>query len=133
MVLLQKHILQEFTLHNEMSEFKSGKFHISPRISFTVLPRKEKQPLQGDMTVEVGSMDDASPLYIKVRMRGVFLLLPDEPGGEPPAPADFPKQAFTPLFDVIRSYLTGATLMGGMSPFNLPPIDPNRINLEKKD
>lgn len=133
MVLLQKHVLQEFTLHNELSDYKAGSFQVNPRISFSVLPRKENSPMIGDMTVEVGSMDDNSPLYIKVRMRGIFIPIAKPQEGEPIDPKEFHKKAFPLLFDVVRSYLTGATLMGGMTPFNLPPIDPNRINFEKKD
>ena len=87
----------------------------------------------GDMTVEVGSMDDDSPMYLKVKMRGHFLPIAQNQDDALMDIKEFHKQAFPVLFDVVRSFMAGATLMGGMTPFNLPPIDPNRLNFEKKE
>ena len=133
MVLLQKYQLLEFTLHNEFAEHKSASFQVKPQINFNVFPRKEKQPLIGEMTVEVGSMDDNSPMYLKVRMRGVFLPIAQSQDDALLDIKEFHKQAFPILFDVVRTFIAGATLMGGMTPFNLPPIDPNRLNFEKRE
>ena len=133
MVILQKYTLLEFTLHNEFAEHKTTSFQVKPQINFNVFPRKEKQPMVGDMTVEVGSMDDDSPMYLKVKMRGHFLPIAQNQDDALMDIKDFHKQAFPVLFDVVRSFIAGATLMGGMTPFNLPPIDPNRLNFEKKE
>ncbi len=133
MVILQKYTLLEFTLHNEFAEHKTTSFQVKPQINFNVFPRKEKQPMVGDMTVEVGSMDDDSPMYLKVKMRGHFLPIAQNQDDALMDIKDFHKQAFPVLFDVVRSFMAGATLMGGMTPFNLPPIDPNRLNFEKKE
>ena len=133
MVILQKYTLLEFTLHNEFAEHKTTSFQVKPQINFNVFPRKEKQPMVGDMTVEVGSMDDDSPMYLKVKMRGHFLPIAQNQDDALMDIKEFHKQAFPVLFDVVRSFMAGATLMGGMTPFNLPPIDPNRLNFEKKE
>ena len=133
MVILQKYTLLEFTLHNEFAEHKTTSFQVKPQINFNVFPRKEKQPMVGDMTVEVGSMDDDSPMYLKVKMRGHFLPIAQNQDDALMDIKDFHKQAFPVLFDVVRIFMAGATLMGGMTPFNLPPIDPNRLNFEKKE
>ena len=132
MVVLQKYTLLEFTIYNDMAERKSGSFQVKPEINFSVLPRQENRPLIGDLTLTVGSMDDGSPLYIKARMRGQFI--PVAQGSAEPLTdiKEFHKQAFPLLFEVTRAYISGATLAGGLTPFSLPPIDPNRINFEKK-
>ena len=133
MVILQKYFLEEFTLHNEMAEHKPGTFQVKPQINFNVFPRKEKQPMVGDMTIEVGSMDDGSPLYLKVRMRGNFLPIAQSPNDALTDVKEFHRQAFPLLFNVVRTFIAGAMLMGGLTPFNLPPIDPSKLNFEKKE
>ena len=133
MVILQKYTLLEFTLHNEFAEHKSTTFQVKPQINFNVFPRKEKQPMVGDMTVEVGSMDDDSPMYLKVKMRGHFLPIAQNQDDALMDIKEFHKQAFPLLFDVVRTFMAGTTLMGGMTPFSLLPIDPNRLNFEKKE
>ena len=132
MVVLQKYTLMEFSIYNEMNERKVGSFQVKPEINFTVLPRQENKPLIGDITITVGSMDDGSPLYIKLRMRGQFIPVAQNQGDALTDIKEFHKQAFPVLFDVARSYISGVTLMGGLTPFSLPPLDPNRINFEKK-
>ncbi|MBQ3760773.1 MAG: hypothetical protein II875_02035 [Clostridia bacterium] len=132
MVVLQKYTLLEFTIFNDMTERKAGSFQVKPEINFTVLPRQENKPLVGDLTITVGSMDDNSPLYIKARMRGQFIPVAQGPGDALTDIKEFHKQAFPVLFDVLRAYISTATLAGGLTPFSLPPIDPNRINFEKK-
>ena len=133
LVILQKYTLLEFTLHNEFAEHKSTTFQVKPQINFNVFPRKEKQPMVGDMTVEVGSMDDDSPMYLKVKMRGHFLPIAQNQDDALMDIKEFHKQAFPLLFDVVCTFMAGTTLMGGMTPFSLPPIDPNRLNFEKKE
>ncbi|MBQ3669778.1 MAG: hypothetical protein II920_11195 [Clostridia bacterium] len=132
MVVLQKYTLQEFNIFNDMSSSKGGTFQVKPEINFSVMPRQENKPLFGELTITVGSMDDNSPLYIKLRMRGQFMPVAQGPGDALTDVREFHRQAFPVIFDVARSYIAGATLMGGLTPFNLPPIDPNRINFEKK-
>ena len=129
MVVLQKYSLIEFTLHNELGEQKSGSFQLKPQISFSVLPKQENKPFTGELNVEIGNMDDATPLYIKVKLKGFFLYVPQK--DEEPKPLDikeFHRHAFPILFDVARSLISGTTLMGGMTPFSLPPIKPDQIN-----
>ena len=132
MVILQKYTLLEFSIFNEMSSSKSGSFQVKPEINFSVLPRQENKPLIGELTITVGSMDDNSPLYIKLRLRGQFMPVSQGPNDALTDIKEFHRQAFPVLFDVARSYIAAATLMGGMTPFNLPPIDPSRINFDKK-
>ena len=98
MVILQKYTLLEFTLHNEFAEHKTTSFQVKPQINFNVFPRKEKQPMVGDMTVEVGSMDDDSPMYLKVKMRGHFLPIAQNQDDALMDIKDFHKQAFPVLF-----------------------------------
>lgn len=133
MVLLQKYTVQEFELHNELNEHKSGQFQVKPHINFSVFERKDNKPVTGELTMEVGSMDDNSPLYIKIRIRGLFLTLGQNNETAVPDRETFHKQAFPQLFEVARTMIGGFTLMGGMSPFNLPPLDPSKISFDKKD
>lgn len=131
MVLMQKHIIQESTLRNELVPNKNTRFQINPRIQFAVLKKAPEQPTTVcDLSVEIGSMDDDSPLYIKVRMRGVFVSVAQDASGALLEPAEFNTQAFPILFEATRAYISGMMLMGGLTPINLPPIDPNKINFQ---
>lgn len=132
--VLQKHILEELVLHNEMLERHTVQFQIKPEIRFQVFPQKEKQPISTEMSIEIGSMDDGSPLYIKLRMKGLFLLVAKPGENEAPFDAkEFHKQAFVQLFNNARTLISGATLMGGMSPISLPPINPDSLNIQKNN
>lgn len=133
LVVMQKHTLMELTLHNEFPEHKPGSFQIKPQINFTVFPKKDNLPIVGELTIEVGSMDDNSPLYIKVRVRGSFINLAKSESDALIDAKEFHKQCFPLIFNVTSSIVSGAMLMGGMTPINLPPIDPNRLNFEKKE
>ncbi len=130
-VVLNKHILEEFILHNETVDHKNAPFQLKPEIRFQVFPQKDKQPIATEMSVELGNMDDGSPLYIKLRMRGLFTTVGGEAGQPAPDPKEFHKQAFVQLFNCARTLIAGATLMGGMPPFNLPPINPDNLNVQK--
>lgn len=131
MVVMQKNLIQESTLRNELVPGKNTRFQINPHIQFAVLKKAPEQPTTiCDLTVEIGSMDDDSPLYIKVRMRGVFVSVAQDPSQALVDPAEFNKQAFPILFEAARAYIAGTMLMGGLTPINLPPIDPNKINFQ---
>ncbi len=128
MVILQKYTLLEFQLFNNLSEAKVRTLQVKPQINFKVFPRQEKKPLVGELTVEVGSMDDNSPLYIKLKMSGQFIPIAENKEDAIMDIKEFHKQAFPVIFDVARSHIAGTTLMGGLTPFYLPPIDPSHMN-----
>ncbi|MBQ3080772.1 MAG: protein-export chaperone SecB [Clostridia bacterium] len=131
--VLHKHILQEFELHNEMIDKPNHQFQMKPEIRFQVFPQKEKQPISSEMSIEIGNMDDNSPLYIKLRMRGIFLAVA-KPGEDATIdPKEFHKQAFVQLFNHARTLIAGATQMGGMNPISLPPINPDNLNVQKNN
>ncbi len=131
MIVLTKYIVQEFELHNELNDRKPGSIQLNPHINMQVMPIKDAQPVICEMTVEIGSMDDATPLYIKLRLRGIFSRVNEAPVNEESV-KQFHRVSFPILFDIARSYMAGATLMAGMAPFNLPPINPDNINIERK-
>lgn len=133
MVVMQKHIIQESTIRNELVPGKNTRLQINPQIQFAVLKKAPEQPTTlCDLSVEIGSMDDDSPLYIKVRMRGIFVSVAQDPSQALVDPMEFNKAAFPILFEATRAYIAGTMLMGGLSPINLPPIDPNKINFQSK-
>ena len=129
-VVLQKHILEEFVLHNELIDQKNLTLQIKPEIRFQVFPQKDKNPIATELSVEMGNMDDGSPLYIKLRLRGMFLTVAEKENEKIDA-TDFHKQALILLFETARTMISGVTLMGGMKPFCLPPINPANINVQK--
>ena len=129
--VLTKHIIEELTIRNDTIEPHHTPFQIKPEIRFQMFPKQENKPIQTLMTVEIGNMDDNSPLYIKLRVRGLFLSAP-KPGDDEPDDANlFHKLAFTQLFNTARTIISGATLMGGMAPINLAPINPANLNVQK--
>lgn len=132
-VSLTKHILEELVIHNETAEQRRAPFQIKPEIRFQVFPQKEKQPITADINIEIGSMDDNSPIYIKLRMRGMFVATAQSPGDATIDAKDLHKQALVMLFNCARTLIAGATLMGGMAPFNLPPLNPDNLNIQKNN
>lgn len=132
-VVLHKHILQELTIHNETIEQKHAPFQLKPEIRFQVYPQKEKQPIVTELTIEIGNMDDGTPLYMKLRMRGLFMVVAKDTEETKIDAKEFHKQAFMQLFNVARAVISGATLLGGMVPFELPPINPDNINIQKNN
>lgn len=132
-VVLQKHILQELTIRNEIIDLKNAPFQLKPEIRFQVFQQKEKRPIATELTVEIGNMDDGTPLYIKLHLRGLFMVIAKDVEETKIDAKEFHKQAFMQLFKVARSILSGTTLMGGMMPFELPPINPENINIQKND
>ncbi len=129
--VLHKHILEEIVLHNEMLDKPNTQFQIKPEIRFQVFPQKDNQPISSELSIEIGSMDDNSPLYIKLRLKGLFLAVA-KPGEDASIdPKEFHKQAFVQIFNNARTLIAGTTLMGGMNPINLPPINPENLNVQK--
>ena len=131
LAVLHKHIVEELTLLNETMEPGHAPFQLKPEIRFQVFPQKEKQPITTQMSVEIGSMDDNTPLYIKLRLRGIFLPTNQPQENTPADPKEFHKQAFGQLFGVARTIIASTTLIGGMTPINLPPINPDSLNIQK--
>jgi len=129
--VLTKHIIEEITIRNDTIEPHHAPFQLKPEIRFQVFPRQEGKPIQSLMTVEIGNMDDNSPLYIKLRLRGLFLSAPKPGDDTPDDPQEFHKNAFAQLFNTARTIISGTTLLGGMSPINLLPINPNNLNVQK--
>lgn len=132
-IVLHKHILEEFVLHNETIDQKHGTMQIKPEIRFQVFPQKDKNPIATELSVEIGNMDDGSPLYMKLRLRGMFLTVAQNQDETKVDAKEFHKQALIQLFNVARTLLAGTTLMGGLTPFNLPPINPENINVQKSN
>jgi len=132
-VVLHKHILEEFVLHNEMIDQKHAPMQLKPEIRFQVFPQKGNNPIATEMSLEIGNMDDGSPLYLKLRVRGLFLNIAQNQDEAKIDAKEFHKQAFVQLFNVVRTLIAGTTLMGGMTPFNLPPINPDNMNMQKND
>lgn len=131
LAVLHKHIIEEITIRNETMEPGHAPFQLKPEIRFQVFPQKDKQPITTQMTVEIGSMDDNTPLYIKLRVRGLFLPTNPQTENAPADPKEFHKQAFGQLFGVARTVIASTTLIGGMTPINLPPINPDSLNIQK--
>ncbi|MBQ5770091.1 MAG: hypothetical protein IIW08_02840 [Clostridia bacterium] len=131
LAVLHKHIIEEITIRNETMEPGHAPFQLKPEIRFQVFPQKDKQPITTQMTVEIGSMDDNTPLYIKLRVRGLFLPTSQSAESAPVDPKEFHKQAFGQLFNTARTIIASATLLGGMTPINLPPINPDNLNIQK--
>lgn len=131
--ILQKYMLQELTIRNEMPERPGEPLQLKPEIRFQVFKQSEGKPIAAELTLEIGSMDDNSPLYIKVKMRGLFAVLSRGEDDRKPDAADLHRQALIILFNYARTLIAGATQMGGMAPFSLPPMNPDNINIQKQD
>jgi len=131
--LLQKYTLEELTIRNEMLEHKTLSVPVNPRISYRVSPQEGKLPFIGTMSIEIGSMDDESPLYVKVTLKAVLLSL-SKKGEEGEFDAqEFNRRSFLMVFDIVRTIIATATQIGGMTPILLNPIDPAKLNVEKND
>lgn len=130
-VVLHKHVLEEFIIHNETIDQKHPPLQLKPEIRFQVFPQKDKNPIATELSLEIGNMDDGSPLYIKLRMRGLFLVMAQNNEETKIDAQEFHKQALVQLFNVVRTLIAGTTLMGGMTPFNLPPINPENVKVQK--
>ena len=130
-VVLHKHVLEEFIIHNETIDQKHPPLQLTPEIRFQVFPQKDKNPVATELSLEIGNMDDGSPLYIKLRMRGLFLVMAQNNEETKIDAQEFHKQALVQLFNVVRTLIAGTTLMGGMMPFNLPPINPENVKVQK--
>lgn len=130
--VLQKYTLEELSIINAMREHKAVTFPLNPRINYTVSKPAENQPFNGVLSIEIGDMDDGSPMYIKVKIRG-FLLAISKKGDETSFdPQDFHRKSFPLLFDVARTVIASSTQVGGMTPVILNPIDPAKLSVEKK-
>lgn len=129
--VLTKHIIEEITVRNDTIDPNHATVQLKPEIRLQVFPRQENKPIQTLMTIEIGNMDDNSPLYIKLRLRGLFLSARKPGDDTPDDPAEFHKHAFAQLFNTARSIISGTTLLGGMTPINLMPINPNNLNVQK--
>lgn len=132
-VVLQKYILQELTIHNEMLDRPGEPLQLNPEIRFQVFRQPEGKPISTELTLEIGSMDDSSPLYIKVKMRGLFAILAQGEDDRKLDAAEFHKKALIILFNYARTLIAGSTQMGGMVPFSLPPMNPDNINVQKQE
>lgn len=130
-VVLQKHILEELIIHNETLDQKQVSLPLNPEIRFQVFPQKDNKPIATELSIEIGNMDDGSPLYFKLRMRGLFMIVSGSAEETKMDAQEFHKQALAILFNVVRTLIAGTTLMGGMTPFNLPPINPDNVNMKK--
>lgn len=132
-VVLQKYMLEELTIHNEMPGSAGKVFPPNPEIRFQVFKQSEGKPLSTELMLEIGSMDDNSPLYIKVKMHGLFTVLTRDEDDRTLSDADFHRQALVILFNYARTLIAAATQLGGMPPFSLPPINPDNINVQKQE
>ncbi len=131
--VLQKYILEELTIHNEMPEHPGEPLQLKPEIRFQVFNQPEGKPIPTELMLEIGSMDDNSTLYIKVKMRGLFIILARSEDDRKLDAATFHKQALIILFNYARTLIAGATQLGGMAPFSLPPMNPDNINVQKQE
>ena len=130
-VVLQKHVLEELIIHNETLDQKQVSLPLNPEIRFQVFPQKDNKPIATELSIEIGNMDDGTPLYFKLRMRGLFLIVSGSAEETKMDAQEFHKQALSILFNVVRTLIAGTTLMGGMTPLNLPPINPDNVNMKK--
>lgn len=133
LAVLQKYVLQELTIRNETLDHAGKSSLPRPEIRFQVFKQAEDKPLATELTLEIGSMDDNSPLYIKVRMRGLFAVLTRGEEDATPDAAELHRQALLVLFNYARTLIAGATQMGGMPPFNLPPMNPDNIKIQRQE
>ena len=60
--ILQKYMLQELTIRNEMPERPGEPLQLKPEIRFQVFKQSEGKPIAAELTLEIGSMDYNSPL-----------------------------------------------------------------------
>lgn len=130
--LLQRFTTEELTIRNELLEHKPGPINMNPAINFQFFKPVEGKPLCGLITVEIGNMDDDTPIYIKARVRGFFAALTQN-GAPAEINDEFHKQAFRLLFDNVRTLIAAATQLGGMRPILLNNIDASKLNLQKQD
>ena len=130
-VMLQKHVLEELIIHNETLDQKHASLPLNPEIRFQVFPQKDKNPIATELSIEIGNMDDGSPLYFKLRMRGLFVIVSGNAEETKLDAREFHKQALVLLFNVVRTLIAGTTLMGGMTPLNLPPVNPDNVSMKK--
>ena len=68
-----------------------------------------------------------------MKIRGLFAVLARGEDDRKLDAADLHRQALIILFNYARTLIAGATQMGGMAPFSLPPMNPDNINIQKQD
>lgn len=129
--IMQKYTLEELTIINEMREHKALSIPMNPRVNYQVSRPDPKLPFSGRMTIEIGSMDDDSPLYVKVRIHALLLSAVKKGEDGQFDPQEFHRKSFPIVFDICRTIIASATQIGGMTPILLNPIDPSRLNVEK--
>ena len=66
--ILQKYMLQELTIRNEMPERPGEPLQLKPEIRFQVFKQAEGKPIAAELTLEIGSMEtamnDVTDLYV---------------------------------------------------------------------
>ena len=129
--LLQKHVIEELTIRNETFERKIENFKINPKINFSVTRKDAGKPFLAILELEIGSMDDESPIYIRLKLRGYLLAIKPQGDESEFDAVAFHRKAFPVMFDTARAILAGATQAGGMVPILLAPIDPNTLNINR--
>ena len=127
--LLQRHLLLELSIINDFEAQPSREFRINPKINFTLSPSPDKKQFIGDFSLEIGDMDDGSPLYIKLRLKGFFAILKAPADSDVFDPEAFNRAAFPQIFDIARTIIAGTMQSGGMKPLLLNQINPAQLDV----
>ena len=125
--ILHKQIIEELNVYNLLPEQVGKQFKLNPRINYTSGVPALGKPSVSVLTIEIGNMDDGTPIYIKLKLRGIFVTIKGADDETLPDAAEFRIASFPQIYSYARTLIASVTMMGGLSPFILPDIDPKAL------
>ncbi len=113
-VKLDRYIVDEIVMRNGMRE---NKVQLKNTFRYQVkYPKGDEKHCVGELTLEIGDADSASPLYIQVRMRGFFeYTAPDK--------RRVHVDSFYQLFPYGRAIITNLCAVSYLPPIMFPTPD----------
>ena len=120
-VKLVRYIVDEIILRNGIRE---PKMQLKNTFRYQVkYPKGNDKLCVGELTLEIGDADAASPLYIQVRMRGFFeYSVPDK--------RKVHVDSFYQLFPYGRAIITGLCASSCLPPIMFPTPDMQEENID---
>lgn len=122
-VKLERYVVDEIVLRNSM-KLPQTKLQLKNRFRYQVkYPKGDDKRCVGELALEIGDADADTPLYLAVRLRGIFLV-------EAPDKRRVHVESFYQLFPYARSILTNTCAMSCLPPLMFPTPDLQEENID---